>query len=116
MPLWGMILWEVTSGKMVRQFEGEGHRRAASAAFSPDGKHLLSVDSGGTLYRHEVASGKLIWSVKLSDKRFRSIVYSRDRTVGLAVSGTLGGPEGMALTLWDTALGEKLRELSPGIR
>jgi WD40 repeat protein len=106
-----LVLWEVASGNPVRLLEGD-QASTFSVAFTPDGTHLLSVDQEGYLRRHEVSNGKRLWTESLGLKRFRNFVYSKDRTIGLAVTGTLGRPEGMSLTLWDTVRGTKLRELS----
>jgi WD40 repeat protein len=50
-------LWEVATGKEVRQFKGHAHYVSA-VAFSADGKTLVSASLDGALRLWEAASGK----------------------------------------------------------
>jgi hypothetical protein len=59
---WGqpiIHLWEVATGKKIRDFEGH-EEPIWSLAFSPDGKRLASTSWDGTIRLWDVARGKAL--------------------------------------------------------
>jgi len=54
-------LWEVSSSKQLKAFEGHS-REVISVAFSQDGKHILSSGLDSTVRFWDVESGNQIWS------------------------------------------------------
>jgi hypothetical protein len=79
-----LVLWEVRSGKDLRKFEdraGEvsvppGRGDALAAAFTPDGKQVLSQDSDGILRIWDIQTGKKTRSFDLGGARI--VVFSPD--------------------------------------
>jgi WD40 repeat protein len=54
-----LSLWEVTSGRLLRQLSGQsGGHAGGPAVFSPDGQAIASGDGATNLYIWEVATGK----------------------------------------------------------
>jgi WD40 repeat protein len=54
-----MKLWEVSSGRAIRTFQGHSWT-VTSVAFSPDGRYALSGSNDKTLKLWEVSSGREI--------------------------------------------------------
>jgi WD40 repeat protein len=83
-----------------------GHQRAVlAAAFSPDGKTILSGSADNTLRLWDVASGRPIGQpLRGHTSRVRSVAFSPD---GRSI---LSGSEDATLRLWDARTG---RPLSP---
>jgi WD40 repeat protein len=108
-----LFLWDAQTGERVRQMGEIWVNPTPAAAFTADGKHLLVVSSG-RLERIAVADGKPVWTVPIPKDVFYA-AFTPDGTLALTVRGTMRqrGGERMTFTLWDTALGEKLRELKP---
>ncbi len=84
-----VTLWDVDTGKEVRQFRLDG-MYAAGLRFSPDGKELYALNAGGAVIAWDVASGKQGREVKSNgqppqlspDGRFLIAVdYNRGRVV-----------------------------------
>lgn len=99
-------LWDTTSGKLLRVFEGHG--KSASAKFSPDGRNVLSGSYDGTVALWDVASGKLLHSFSAHTQEVASAAFSPDGRQVL--SGSFDG----TLRLWDTESGELLRTMKVG--
>jgi WD40 repeat protein len=65
-----LVLWEITTGKELRAFEKRqrgvnmGREGAAgAAAFTPDGKYILSPDRDSMLRLWNIATGEVVWAV-----------------------------------------------------
>src|SRR5262249_52976773 len=54
---WVLEIWDSRTGKGIRSLSGDG-RRIAGAAFSPDGKRLVSVSNENVARVWEVQTGK----------------------------------------------------------
>jgi RNA polymerase sigma factor (sigma-70 family) len=101
----GLVLWEVPTGKKVREFRGH-EKTVSSLAFTPDGLHLLSLSWDRTIRLWEVATGREIrrWPIQGGWQ----LALSPD---GKTVAGMTHVPSGYAFTLWDVATGAKIRDL-----
>src|SRR5207244_6794696 len=52
-----IVLWEVPTGKRLREFEGH-ERIVSSVALTPDGKHVLSLGGDLTIRLWDVATAR----------------------------------------------------------
>jgi WD40 repeat protein len=108
-----MTLWELPSGKRVRDFERYG--TVAAVAFSPDGKQVIS---GGEARRRNIslpADGLLIvWDVA-TGKRLKTFGLGKYEVsiIALSPDGKLAATmrHGPKLQLWDVATGREVRPL-----
>ena len=97
-------LWEVATGKEVRQFRG--HQKAVlTVAFSPDNKTLVSGSEDHTIRIWDVATGR----------QLQEWTGPENAPLRLAMSPTgrllaTGGPENTVL-LWDVLAGREVRRL-----
>jgi len=66
-----VILWDLASGKRLLSFVGHSNRVLATA-FSPDGRHLWTGSSDGTLRRWDVGTGAQVSVVDFSKSIDRS--------------------------------------------
>jgi WD40 repeat protein len=95
-------LWDVATGREVRQFEGnEPHNW--SLAFSPDGRMLVSGGRAHVIRAWDVATGKLVHQMK-GDESINLVYFSPDGKT-LASAGFLEG----TIRLWDPQTGKELR-------
>jgi WD40 repeat protein len=113
-----LVLWDWTTGQEVRSFEpregGEDDKPhyATTAAFTADGKAVVTLDIDRTLRRWSIANGKAIISVPL--KWEDSVVSALTEGGNFAV--TVGEVDrwhvGKRIQLWDTASGKVVRTIS----
>jgi len=108
-------LWEVSSGDVIRTFEG--HSKWVNAvAFSPDGKLALSGSQDKTLKLWKVSSGRVIplkwWNILSSGRDIRTfeghflvyaVVFSPDGQLALS------GSSDKTLKLWDVSSGRVIQ-------
>ena len=100
-------LWELATGKVVWQSEGEGEGRELginSIAFSPNGKTLAVASGDNPLRLLDATTGKLSQTLKEPDATPRVVAFSPDGTMVAA-----GGADGN-IVLWDTKTGKALRK------
>jgi WD40 repeat protein len=94
------VLWDVTTGELVRRFPLPSHNGKGSAAFGPGGKWLITTGDYNPIRVWEVASGREV-------PRFGPEI--RQREVGaLSPDGTILATGRMRLEeveLWDVAGG-----------
>ncbi|MFB4315515.1 WD40 repeat domain-containing serine/threonine protein kinase [Actinomadura sp. 21ATH] len=87
-------LWDVATGRTVRELTGAGVR---SAAFSPDGRYLATGNEDDTASLWDVATGRRIRSSRAGEHGVWSVAFSPD-------GRTLAGG-GSGVRLWDVATG-----------
>lgn len=97
-------LWNLTDGKLIRQFTGHLHS-VGCLAFSPDGKRLASGGIDARFRVWDPATGKRLYQIRGRNGR-RSVAFSPDGKL-LA----LGNLEGGELGLWKADTGQKLADL-----
>lgn len=95
-------LWDVSSGRLLRTFEGHINR-IESIAFSPDGNQVLSGAADNTLKLWDTATGQLLRTFYGHSQVVLSVAFAPDgRTV-------LSGSDDKTLKLWDASTGELIR-------
>lgn len=98
-----LILWEVSTGKFLRTFEG--HTESInSIVFPPDGYYALA-GANRSIKLWEVGTGKLLRTLKGHTDNVNSVAFSPDGRY--ALSGTLNGE----LILWEVNSWTLLRRL-----
>jgi WD40 repeat protein len=115
-----LVLWQIPTGEEVRAFEtrpGEDNVRMMShngrrdAAFTSDGKYLITVDQDASVRRWDVATGKLLW---------RSPTYSLwyflspdgRRVLAPIPPETSSSCSDLRLRVWDCITGSVVSELT----
>ncbi|HEY7314285.1 MAG TPA: WD40 repeat domain-containing protein [Gemmataceae bacterium] len=94
-------LWDTTTGRELRAFEG--HKDTVyDIAFSSDGKQLASAGMDTTIRIWEVAGGKTIHTLRLAGAGGRCIAFAPDGAT--LASGTWNG----TVQLWDAKTGAEL--------
>jgi WD40 repeat protein len=92
-------LWDVETGKQLQEFGHQG--RTIQAAFTPDGKQVLSAGSDNCLRLWDVATGKQVRAFTVPTA---AVAISPDGR--LALSGFPG-----TLRLWELATGKEVRRM-----
>jgi hypothetical protein len=112
-----LALWDWTTGQGRRVFEKrEGvTTEAQAAAFTPDGKALVTLDYDQMLRRWSVATGKPTIQVSLEAEHPSVYALTHDGRVAVTTGGAQDGLwKGVRFTLWDTATGMRIRTVIPG--
>jgi WD40 repeat protein len=78
-------LWDVTTGKRARLYEGH-ENIVTGIAFSSDGKYLASAGADGTVRVWETGSEEEVKKLAVMDKNFTSVALSADGKYVLAGS------------------------------
>lgn len=100
-------LWEVATGKMVREIGGDAHRDILfDAEFSPDGKLLATGGYDRIIRLWEVATGKYLRNFPSHNGAIYDLAFSPDGTTLASASGDSTGK------VWDVASGERLDTLN----
>lgn len=96
-------LWDVSTGRELRRFEG--HRDEVYAvAFSSDGRRALSGSDDSTVRLWEVDTGKQVLRLEKHQDGVLSVAMSPDNRRALSSS------RDTTLRLWDLETGEELRQ------
>jgi len=111
-PVFSVKLWDMSKKPWWRFSKkpiatlGEDQTEIAVAAFSPDGKFILSGDRKGKIKMWEIATGKEMRTFEENKGEVRTAAFSFDGK--LLVTGGEG-----KLNLWDTTGENKVGGLSP---
>jgi WD40 repeat protein len=98
-----VLLWDTMTGKLVRPLLAAGHHETVfMAAFTRDGRTLVSVGKDQSLCRWDVASGALRKSVLPDLPPWRTLRLSPDGQTLLVVPSSPEAP----IELWDTETGQ----------
>lgn len=89
----GAVLWEADNGKEVKKLTTD--ERFQSAAFSPNGRYLLTGDRRGVVRLFKLETGEVIKTFKGHDQVVNSLAFSSDGR--LAVSGSADA----SVRLWE---------------
>jgi WD40 repeat protein len=97
-----MKLWEVSSGREVRTFQG--HTEAVdSVAFSPDGRYALSGSRDQTVKLWDVSSGREARTFQGHTYWVLSVAFSPDGRY------VLSGSHDHSMKLWEVSSGREVR-------
>ena len=102
-----MKLWQVSSGRLIRTFQGHSNV-VRSVAFSPDGKNVLSGSQDSTMKLWDVASGELLRTITGHEGTINSAAFSPDGKLIASGSRNFRGTDN-TVRLWDVATGKQLR-------
>jgi WD40 repeat protein len=97
-----MILWNLETGEIIRQFEGH-NGLIWDVAYSPDGKTGLSASWDSSLILWNLENGEIIHRLQGHQDIVRAVAFHPDGRT--AVSGSRDG----TLILWDLETGEAIR-------
>lgn len=98
-----LILWDVETGQLIRQFERRHGDWVTSIAISPDGKTALSGSNDSTLILWEIETGRIIRRLTGHLLPVTSVAFSPDGQTVL--SGSLDA----SVVLWDIHEGRVIR-------
>jgi WD40 repeat protein len=102
----GIHLWEVATGRELRQFQGHpAGAGACSLAFSPDGKTLAAPAYGKPIVLWDMATGKELRQFAGHHNTVFAVAFSPDGKT-LASAGW-----DRTVRLWDVATGKETRRL-----
>jgi WD40 repeat protein len=106
-----LVLWDWTDGLEIRRFQS-CNGLVAAAAFSADGKSVITVGKDGVLRRWGIESGQEQTHFLLGQGPAAHYALSRDGRVALTTSG-INDYRGRSICihLWDTATGKVLHTL-----
>ncbi|HST19482.1 MAG TPA: WD40 repeat domain-containing protein, partial [Blastocatellia bacterium] len=97
-------LWDVATGQEIRRFGGYSIGGVKSAAFSSDGRFVLTGCGDSTARLWDVATGNEVRRFEGYSSGVYSVAFSRD---GQSI---LTGSEDQSMRLWDVATGGETRQ------
>jgi WD40 repeat protein len=104
-PRWAesVRLRDISTGEQLRVWDLDDERRSSvlSAAFSADGRTVVTGNSQGVLILLDVASGQVVWSRKASPKQIRAVAFAPDGR-SVAAAG-----DDWVVRWWEVATGQE---------
>jgi WD40 repeat protein len=100
-----LILWDIASGSIIRQFVGHG-QPVEAVAFAPDGQTVLSGGYDNQLILWDVNTGQIIRRYSAHTALVESVAYSPDGRQ------LLSGSSDFTMILWDTNTGQIVRQFT----
>ncbi len=99
--------WDISAGRerVHMKLLGEHRQSVGGLAFSPDGLSLVSGGDDGKINIWELATGKLVRTLKSDPERWRDVAFSPDGSM-LAAAGFDHG-----LFFWDTTTWTKQKKI-----
>jgi len=114
-PAASLKLWDLATGKEVRQFEGHT-KDVRRVAISPDGKQMLSASFDGTVRLWDLSTGKELKKFDGPGNFVESVSFTPDGKRAVCSYGP-GTAEAVydedprcSLKLWDLASGKELKQ------
>lgn len=98
-PTEGVVLWDLAAKKELRRWEAKG---IDAVAFSPDGKTLVGIGPGHSLWSCDTATGKDLVEFKGHTDWVRAVTFSPDGKL-LASAGEDG-----TIRFWEPTTGKEL--------
>jgi WD40 repeat protein len=106
--LWGVQVWEVTTG--TRRWVGRAQpTRTRRVAWSPDGTQLASCGDDGSVFLWDTSDGRLRASLQGHRGVVMSVAWSPDGTRLASGGGSRGSGE---VVVWEVQSGERLQSWS----
>jgi WD40 repeat protein len=99
-----IVIWDVATGKVVRRITTDGPIMAAD--MSADGKWLSAAHAGGAVGVWELASGRLVQTVKASARQMMAVALSPDGKLLVTASAD------QAVQFWEVESGKEIRNLT----
>jgi WD40 repeat protein/DNA-binding SARP family transcriptional activator len=99
-----LILWDVASGEALNRFKGHS-APVTTAAFSPDGKMVLSGSSDMSLILWGLTSGAEIQQFEGHSSAVNSVAISADGKIALS------GSADTSLIIWEVSTGQPIRQI-----
>jgi WD40 repeat protein len=114
-PASSLKLWDLSTGKQIRQFEGHT-KDVRRVAISPDGQRLLSASFDGTMRLWDLQTGKKIRRFDGPGNFVESVSFTPDGKRAVCSYGPGSAAKvydedpRCSLRLWDLATGKELKQ------
>ena len=101
-----IILWDVESGKKIRQLEGHPEDEVIyGLAFHPDGRRAISGSDDGTAIIWETETGEILHKLEGHADSVHSVIFSLDGGRAYTASSD------KLILVWDVETGEEVQRL-----